>query len=155
MSVWTSIRRHQNFPRRTVKGLGIVGVKGKKRLKRHEMLWPGNMPSMGYHGHKNSRRLVNFQSPILSLSSKRFSQTFGANYTEPSNLAQLFILVDFKQHNGESFFPACEELLEDAPPPLSSILHRHTHTDTYPCLTIQDFKQGIHSSLNIIEDALE
>lgn len=42
---------------------------------------------------------------------RKFFQTFGANYTEPFNLAQIFILVDFKQHNDESFFPSCKELL--------------------------------------------
>lgn len=83
----------------------MLGVKGEKRLQRHEMSWLGNMHSIYYHGHKNSKRLINFQCPILSLSSKRFPQTFGAN------LAQLFILVDFKQPNGESLFPAFEELL--------------------------------------------
>ena len=125
-------QRTSKLPEEDCVGLGIVRVKGKKRLERHETSWPGKMHSMCYHGHKNSRTLVNFQYPILSLSSKRFPQTFGASYTEPSNLAQLFILVDFKQHNGESFFPAYEELLgcsKDAPP--SSRLHStHTHTHT-------------------------
>ena len=86
-------QRTSKLPEEDCVGLGIVRVKGKKRLERHETSWPGKMHSMCYHGHKNSRTLVNFQYPILSLSSKRFPQTFGASYTEPSNLAQLFILV--------------------------------------------------------------
>lgn len=69
---------------------------------------------------------------------RKIFQTFGANYTEPLNLAQIFILVDFKQHNDESFFPACKGLLgwsEDAPSP-TSILHTHTHTLASPCRTL-------------------